>query len=86
MLAVSRHGLGQLDQAQPLLDELLATNPQDVPALIERGRLALDAQQPAEAETWLRRAEAIAPDHADVLLSLGRTLRMLRRAPEARRV
>ncbi len=85
LLAVGRHGLGQFEEARQLLDELLAANPKNFPALVERGRLALDAQQPAEAEASLRRAEALAPDHADVNLQLGRTLQLLGRTQEAQR-
>lgn len=85
LLAVGRHGLGQFEEARQLLDELLAANPKNFPALVERGRLALDAQQPAEAEASLRRAEALAPDHADVNLQLGRTLQLLGRTQEVQR-
>jgi tetratricopeptide (TPR) repeat protein len=85
LLALGRRGSGRLDEAQHLLDELLAANPTDLPVLVERGKLALDAEKPREAEEWLRRAEAIAPDSPDVCLALARTMRLLGDAGQAER-
>ena len=53
--------MGQLEEARQLLDAMLADDPDRAPVLLERGRLALDMKQPAEAEAWLRRAVARAP-------------------------
>jgi tetratricopeptide (TPR) repeat protein len=55
-LAACRRCLGQYDEAFEILDPLLQAAPQLTPALAERGRLALDLGEPAEAEPWLRRA------------------------------
>jgi Flp pilus assembly protein TadD len=63
---------------------VLAHNPDHLPALTERAKVALDAQQPAEAEEWLRKAEALAPNDQEVLLTLARTLLRLGRAEDAR--
>ena len=60
-LAYSLHGLGHLEEARRLLDDLLFANPNDVPALIERGNVAVDTQQYTDAERWLRRAVEVAP-------------------------
>jgi predicted Zn-dependent protease len=84
-LAETRRTLGQLDEAGRLLDEILAAAPNDVPALLERARVALDAQQPADAEPWLRRAEELAPIHPDVHLTLSRCLHLAGRLEEAER-
>src|SRR5439155_26816969 len=60
-LAGCRAAAGQLDAARELLDALLAKQPRHAVALMERGRLALELDQPAQAEAWLRRALAIDP-------------------------
>lgn len=73
-LATGLSGVGRLDEAQKLLDEVLAKEPHHVPALVERGKLALDAQQFAEAERWLRLALQQAPDEFHVNLALGECL------------
>jgi Flp pilus assembly protein TadD len=63
-LALARNGLGQAAEAARLLDEQLARQPQSLPALRSRGKVALDQGQLAQAETWLRRAVAVGPhDH-----------------------
>jgi tetratricopeptide (TPR) repeat protein len=55
-LARAYRGLGRLDEAERILDEVCAALPGEGPALLERGRLALQARGPAAAESWLRRA------------------------------
>src|SRR5262249_22665959 len=55
-LARAYRGLGRLDEAERILDEVCAALPGEGPALLERGRLALQTGGPAAAETWLRRA------------------------------
>jgi predicted Zn-dependent protease len=52
---------GDRPAAEKLLDEVLARQPNFVPALAERGKLALNADQTAQAETWLRRAVELDP-------------------------
>src|SRR5262249_16859685 len=49
-LARCRRELGQSEEAQQVLDELLAHDPEDFLALAERGRLALEAGDPTAAE------------------------------------
>ena len=55
-LARCRELKGDRAAAESLLDNVLARQPDFVPALAERGRLAGLAGQPVQAEAWLRRA------------------------------
>src|SRR5262249_17498851 len=59
LLATVLRDLGELDQAEVLLDEVLAKDPEDIPVLVERGRVALDQGRPKDAELWLQRAVAL---------------------------
>src|SRR5262249_4591580 len=54
-LAQCERDLGRDEEAAALLDALLAEEPVNGKALLARGRLALDADDPAAAEEWLRR-------------------------------
>jgi predicted Zn-dependent protease len=76
-LAHLRRSLGQLDQARQLLDELLAAQPKHLLALVERGRVALDAEQFDKAEQLFRRAFAQAPDDPAVNLALSDCLQKI---------
>lgn len=69
-LARCRWDLGQLDEARQLLDSLLAAHPREAEALYDRGRLAMQLDQPAEAEAWLRKAVVEAPHHYEASYSL----------------
>jgi tetratricopeptide (TPR) repeat protein len=60
-LAVCRGQTGALQEARELLDRLLAADPRNAAALMERGRLALEMEDPAGAEVWLRKAVALDP-------------------------
>src|SRR5207253_1432828 len=66
LLACARRDLGDPDEARRLFDAILAARPDDVPTLLDRGKLALDAGRAGEAEPWLRRAAALAPDEPEV--------------------
>src|SRR5439155_814218 len=59
--------------------------PDDVDALVERGRLALLAGQPAEGEQWLTRAVAAAPGNREAQYSLYQCLERQGKQEEARR-
>jgi tetratricopeptide (TPR) repeat protein len=79
-----------LDEARRQLDELLAADPEDADALVERGRTALRKDRAAEAEPFLADAVRVAPwrrDAHQLLLAavkaLGRTDAIVR--CEARR-
>jgi tetratricopeptide (TPR) repeat protein len=53
--------LNRTREAVQLLDAFLTRYPADVSLLLERGRLALQMNQAAEAEGWLRKAVALVP-------------------------
>jgi tetratricopeptide (TPR) repeat protein len=76
--------LGQTDEAIQTLDRLLAIDPNHVLGLAERGRLALELNQPAEAERWLRRSLALAPFERETLYSMYRCLEFQKRPDEAK--
>jgi tetratricopeptide (TPR) repeat protein len=83
-LALVRRSLGQSDEARQLLDDVLASEPDHAAALVARGQIALDAQQPAEAERWLRRAWDLEPDEPETNLALSNCLKMTGHADEAK--
>lgn len=60
-LARCRHDEGRMTLARELVDGLLASQPRLVPALVERGRLALRLGDPAHGERWLRKAVEASP-------------------------
>lgn len=60
-LALCRAEQGEVAVASQELDSLLAENPGDKIALIERSRLALAADRAADAEGWLRQALLLDP-------------------------
>jgi tetratricopeptide (TPR) repeat protein len=66
--------LGKQEEAIRLLDELLVRYPGFGPALGIRGKLALDAGQYAEAESWLRQAHERTPWDASLLPLLQKCL------------
>ncbi len=68
--------LGRLDEAGKLLDPLIAANPADVAALVERGSLAVDAGRHTEAEPLLLRAVGLHPDYSKAHLALSRCLHL----------
>jgi tetratricopeptide (TPR) repeat protein len=82
-LASCHRALGEHEQAVRLLNELLVRDGRDVPALLERGRVALDLRKLDEAEGWLRGAEALAPEHREVRIALARCLQLAGKAAEA---
>jgi tetratricopeptide (TPR) repeat protein len=85
-LATLKRRLGKLDESQEILDELLAVNPDDVSTLLERGRVAMDVEDRAAAERWLRRAYQLAPRAPEVVLALSRCLRQAGKIEEAERL
>jgi tetratricopeptide (TPR) repeat protein len=82
-LATVRRMLGQLPDAAALLDELLAADPSDVSALVERGYVAMNAKEAEEAERYLRRAFELAPQSPAVNLALSGCLTLAGRTREA---
>jgi tetratricopeptide (TPR) repeat protein len=77
--------LDDMAKARLLLDDCLAANPDHVPALLERGKLALlSADSPSRAVAWLRRAADRAPHNYQVLFSLAQALQRAGQTEEAR--
>jgi tetratricopeptide (TPR) repeat protein len=75
--------LSQTEEARRVLDGLLAAFPHDSQALGERGTLALNMGENAEAEKWLRQSAAIDPYDSDVAFSLYKCLEALGKQDEA---
>jgi tetratricopeptide (TPR) repeat protein len=83
-LARCRAGLGDKEKALPLLDRVLAGNPNDWKALGERGWVAVELDRPAEGETYLRQAIALAPPDVALLVHFADCLRLVGKSEEAR--
>jgi len=83
-LARSRRQLGDRDEARRLLDDLLVDYPDLAQALAERGKIALQDEQPDRAEVWLRKAVELAPDDKDALFTLIACLEERNQDEEAR--
>ena len=83
-LARCRHDLGELEKARDLLDTLLTDHPGHAAARLELGRLAFHAGRTAEAEKWLRRAAASAPNDHDAHRALLLCLKALGKDAETR--
>jgi predicted Zn-dependent protease len=63
-LAQCRDATGDRAEAVRMLDRVLAVRPDHAPALAQRGRIALESGQHADAEDWLRQAVTLDPsDH-----------------------
>jgi tetratricopeptide (TPR) repeat protein len=83
-LARCLHALGETSAAVRLLDDLLATRPDDPDVLGVRGRVALQSDRPAEAVQYLKRALDRAPSEMEVLNNLGVALNALGQKEEAK--
>ncbi len=83
-LALVRRSLGQLDEARALLDQVLAADPDNASALLLRGQVALDTQQPEGALRWLRRAYELQPDEPETNFALSRYFKMVGREADAK--
>jgi predicted Zn-dependent protease len=82
-LATVLRNLGELDEARQILDELLATQPENRIALAERGYVALEMRDAADAQRWLTRALQQTPDDPRLNLAMATCLRMANRPAEA---
>jgi Flp pilus assembly protein TadD len=82
-LARSRRQQGRLEDADRLLNELTSRQPQNEGVLKERGRVALEAGNPAGAENWLRQAVAKAPHDREAWYDLYQCLQQLGKEKEA---
>jgi predicted Zn-dependent protease len=75
LLARCRALEGKPREAAELLDTVLAAQPDNSATLLVRGDVALQLDQPEQAETFLRRGLAISPDDRDLLHLLHQSLR-----------
>jgi Tfp pilus assembly protein PilF len=75
--------LGLPDEAERLLGESLARNPDFAPALAERGKLALQREDPVAAESWFRQALAREPGDYETRYQLLLTLERNHKTSEA---
>jgi tetratricopeptide (TPR) repeat protein len=82
-LARCHRQLGNLKEAEKLLNGLLTEYPDDVPMLIEAGALALDGGRADQAEKHLRKALTLRPKSRDANVQLARCLQDLGREAEA---
>jgi tetratricopeptide (TPR) repeat protein len=83
MMAMGLRGMGKAEEAKPLLDQVLAADPNNVAVLMERALVDLDLQDVAKAETRLRRALELAPGEPAVHTALSRCLHLAGKAEEA---
>jgi tetratricopeptide (TPR) repeat protein len=82
-LATCRLELNQQGAVEAALDRLMARNPDHLAALLVRARLEMARDAPDKAVTWLKKAEALAPQEADILNALVLAFRQLGRQAEA---
>jgi Flp pilus assembly protein TadD len=83
-LARCRMALAQASEAGAILEHVLQDHPHFRPALCARGELAVQQNDPAEAEKWLREALALDPADYQTQYSLSRSLRQRGKVDEAR--
>ena len=74
---------GRFEEADARFDRVLAASPQAGRALLAKGMLALQRNQPARALEWCLRAQAVEPDQTLVAPTLSQALVRLGRAQEA---
>ncbi len=75
--------LEQAEEAVRLLEDVLARKPDFAPALAERGKIALDREEYAAAENWLREAITRNPSDRSAHYNLVQCLRHLGKEVEA---
>jgi tetratricopeptide (TPR) repeat protein len=77
---------GEGEQAIRLLDQVLQTHPDYFEALLLRGQLANQQQQPAEGEVYLRRALRLHPANVGVLYALFQCLEQQGKESESAKI
>lgn len=82
--AICYRSLGEQEQADQLLAEVLSRNPADFRAILERGQIAMELRQFEAAERWFRKATEIHPERRDPNMSLARCLRLAGKESEAK--
>ena len=64
-------GLGQADEANKILDDALAANPNNFVALADKGLSLLQANKASEAVPYLKKAFEVKPDNAIIATYAG---------------
>ncbi|MDY3562055.1 tetratricopeptide repeat protein [Gemmata sp. JC673] len=85
LVATTRRRFGQFEGARRTLDAMLATDPNDIAALVELAQLDLDEHRPAAAEPLLQRALRVGPNVPEAHLAMSRCLQLSGRPDEAQR-
>jgi predicted Zn-dependent protease len=75
--------LGESDETRKTLRDLLVASPSDVRALYLQAKVALTDDRPAEALTWLRKAERLAPQEPEITHMFIVVLQRLNRPEQA---
>lgn len=83
LLARKQRATGDPGKAAETLDRILKSDSDNAVALVERGRSSLELHQMEDAERFLRRAYALAPDRRFVRLALADCLREAGKPAEA---
>src|SRR5207245_961547 len=82
-LAQCRYQRGEPVAALAILDEAISRHAEEFPLLLERGRLAMQVESPAQAEQWLRRAVLRAPYDYNAVFTLYTCLQQAGKRAEA---
>src|SRR5262249_29275689 len=83
LIAQCKDQIGQHAEAEAILDDVLARNPDFAPALSERSKIALRDGQTRQAEQWLRRASRVEPSDYSIHYMLYQCLVQNGKAQEA---
>jgi Flp pilus assembly protein TadD len=75
-LATAYRGIGRLEEAERLLEQMLAVNPNDISVLVERGLVAMDRSRLVEADGFLSKAFKLAPNVPEVNLALSQYMQL----------
>jgi protein O-GlcNAc transferase len=82
-LAIRHHEAGELQEAEPLYERVLAQEPENAEVLNRAGVLAFQMGRREAAVDFVQRAAAVAGERADYQYNLGIMLRMTGRLDEA---
>jgi len=75
-LATAYRGLGRLEEAESVLNQMLAVNPNEISVLVERGLVAMDRARLQEADRFLLTAFKLGPNVPEVNLALSQYMQL----------